>query len=99
MCKDKKKSGLYSCSLCNRIFFSPVSLGGHTSKAHPAMSQNYKRKQEVRKKRAAERLLLNEAKAIFKLKTGLKPENNRHKVAAIKNTLRIKELESDITSD
>ena len=38
----------HKCKFCSRHFKSSQALGGHTSKAHPAMSTQYAKKMQVR---------------------------------------------------
>jgi hypothetical protein len=44
--------------MCERIFTTPQALGGHMSKSHPHMSEDFRQKQIKRQERTEEREIL-----------------------------------------
>ena len=56
----------FTCPVCKgRSFVKAQALGGHMSKSHPNMSAEFTKKQERRKEREPERLLLRKAKELY----------------------------------
>ena len=56
----------YKCKLCPKRFSQCSALGGHSSKAHPGMSEAYNHKKKVRDLRELERDLHNHAIQVYK---------------------------------
>ena len=53
------------CKHCNREFTNQ-GLGGHMSRAHPGLSDDYRKKKETRQAREFERKLLREAQKRYR---------------------------------
>ena len=63
-------------------------MGGHTSKTHPNMSQEFRNKQIKRRERAQERELLTKAKELYLEIYGERAILYRNKLNTLKNTLK-----------
>ena len=59
----------FTCDFCDRTFGSKQSKGGHTARVHRHQSLAHKKAVETRKRRANERELLVQAKALIALPT------------------------------
>ena len=55
----------FPCKFCSRTFSSQQSLGGHTSKMHPGLSENYKLKQQKRAEMDYDREMRKKAQVYF----------------------------------
>jgi len=55
----------YICKICRKKFITPSALGGHTSKAHPGESYDYKGKLKIRDENEPNRLALISARETF----------------------------------
>lgn len=53
---------LFKCRFCPVVFTESQMLGGHTSRAHPGQSPDYRKKKETRLRREPLRLARAEAK-------------------------------------
>jgi hypothetical protein len=51
----RQRTRKHRCAFCDRVFDKAQALGGHMSKAHPHMSEDYRLKQQIRKERAEKR--------------------------------------------
>ena len=53
--KNGTLSNKYVCPICHKKYLKAQALGGHMSKAHPHMSDQYQYKQQRRNERLGER--------------------------------------------
>ena len=60
--KEVQKNLKFDCPICFKKYGKAQALGGHMSKAHPQMSDQYLYKQKRRNERTLERKILQQAK-------------------------------------
>ena len=97
--KSSKTSAVrvFKCSHCSLTFLRSHELGGHTSRAHKGLSEDYKRKQLRRDEREPERNAHSEAKKFFVEITNQDPSLYRSLVKLIKKDLMKISAASDQT--